>query len=491
MPARPMCASANTSLGSNVDLGQPVERLAMSASLRISFSPSKRRTALITGGSSGIGLCIARALGLQGARIILVARRETRTRQDCQGSRAKTTSRSIDDLRRSGRRPRHSRRCRQRDRDRDGAGTRRRAGERRRHEPAPQSYQDVTAADFDLHMAVHLRAPFLLVQGLRRRAWRRTGHGAASSTSPPCNRYRAFANSAPYGAAKGGIVQLTRAMAEAWSPKGIMCNAIATRVFPNWFDGEAVFADEALGHAVTRNQTMPSGRNGRHRRPPRRRDLPGVRCLRLCHRPDPCRSTAATPRDEGPEQPMKALIYTGPNSLVYRERTRCPEGSQAMRATRQASMPSVSAAPTCMPITGSTTGGQRTAHPRPRGRRARSSRARRAGERVSDQSRWSPAGTCRFCREGRTRTSVARGRSYRCRRDPGAFAEILRIPDRNVVTIPTVICRRRMPLSPSRSRSHGTLSGNGNSRAYEAPARRLQAWWSSVAGRSGWRRRSC
>ncbi len=34
------------------------------------------RTALVTGGNSGIGLAMARALGLAGARVILVARRQ-------------------------------------------------------------------------------------------------------------------------------------------------------------------------------------------------------------------------------------------------------------------------------------------------------------------------------------------------------------------------------------------------------------------------------
>ncbi|WP_409375221.1 SDR family oxidoreductase, partial [Verminephrobacter aporrectodeae] len=38
--------------------------------------------------------------------------------------------------------------------------------------------------------------------------------------------FRAFANSAPYGAAKGGVVQMTRAIAQEWSPYGITCNAI-------------------------------------------------------------------------------------------------------------------------------------------------------------------------------------------------------------------------------------------------------------------------
>ena len=36
----------------------------------------KNRTALITGGSSGIGEAMAHAMGLAGAKVILVARRE-------------------------------------------------------------------------------------------------------------------------------------------------------------------------------------------------------------------------------------------------------------------------------------------------------------------------------------------------------------------------------------------------------------------------------
>jgi NAD(P)-dependent dehydrogenase (short-subunit alcohol dehydrogenase family) len=43
---------------------------------------------------------------------------------------------------------------------------------------------------------------------------------------------RAFPNSMAYGASKGGITQLTRAMAEAWSRDGVCCNAIAPGLFP-------------------------------------------------------------------------------------------------------------------------------------------------------------------------------------------------------------------------------------------------------------------
>jgi gluconate 5-dehydrogenase len=44
--------------------------------------------------------------------------------------------------------------------------------------------------------------------------------------------YRAFGNSAPYGAGKGGVVQLTRAIAQEWSSKGINCNAVGPGFFP-------------------------------------------------------------------------------------------------------------------------------------------------------------------------------------------------------------------------------------------------------------------
>lgn len=44
---------------------------------------------------------------------------------------------------------------------------------------------------------------------------------------------RAFPDGAPYGASKGGVAQLTRAMAEAWSGPGtrITANAIAPGFF--------------------------------------------------------------------------------------------------------------------------------------------------------------------------------------------------------------------------------------------------------------------
>jgi len=70
---------------------------------------------------------------------------------------------------------------------------------------------------------------------------------------------RAFPDSAPYGAAKGGIVQLTRAIAEEFSCAGVTCNAIAPGFFPTPLT-EPVFADERRAAANAARTAL--GRNG-------------------------------------------------------------------------------------------------------------------------------------------------------------------------------------------------------------------------------------
>jgi NAD(P)-dependent dehydrogenase (short-subunit alcohol dehydrogenase family) len=121
-----------------------------------------------------------------------------------------------------------------------------------------QPFEEVSADAFDLHTALHLRAPFLLTQAfapaMARRGWGRIINIASMQS------WRAFPDSAPYGAAKGGVLQLTRAIAEKWSGHGITCNAIAPGFFPTPL-AAPVFADPERAARLAAQTAI--GRNGR------------------------------------------------------------------------------------------------------------------------------------------------------------------------------------------------------------------------------------
>ena len=93
-----------------------------------------------------------------------------------------------------------------------------------------QPADEITLESWDETLNLNLAVPFFLarelVPGMQAKAWGRIINIASLQSS------RAFANGLAYGASKGGIAQLTRAMAEAWSSKGINCNAIAPGFFP-------------------------------------------------------------------------------------------------------------------------------------------------------------------------------------------------------------------------------------------------------------------
>ena len=70
---------------------------------------------------------------------------------------------------------------------------------------------------------------------------------------------RAFDNSIPYGASKGGIMQLTRALAQAYSKDGVLVNAIAPGFFRTNLT-ESLFQDP--GKLQTLADKAMMGRNG-------------------------------------------------------------------------------------------------------------------------------------------------------------------------------------------------------------------------------------
>ena len=211
------------------------------------------RRAVVTGGSSGIGLAMATALGRAGAAVLLVARREAELAVAAAGLRAQgmAADHLALDLGNTASQPAA------------GAAILRRAGQADILVNAAginlrQPFAEVTPEAWNQQLALHLGAPFFLTQALApamaARGWGRILNIASLQSS------RAFANSAPYGAGKGGLVQLTRAIAQAWSGQGITCNALGPGYFHTALTAP-VFADPAL--AALHAARTAVGRNGR------------------------------------------------------------------------------------------------------------------------------------------------------------------------------------------------------------------------------------
>jgi gluconate 5-dehydrogenase len=182
------------------------------------------RVALVTGGSSGIGRAIAIALAEAGARIVLVARREAElaeARDAIAGAGSQAEALPCDLA--------------------DRATIDACAAAAPRFFGAPdivvnaaginirKPMLELTRDDWDDTMRLNLDAPFFLSQRLApamiARGWGRILNIASLQS------VRAFAHSGAYGASKGGIIQLTRAQAEAWSRNGVNANAIAPGFF--------------------------------------------------------------------------------------------------------------------------------------------------------------------------------------------------------------------------------------------------------------------
>lgn len=222
----------------------------MSAALQQWFSLAGRR-AVVTGGNAGVGEAMATALGLAGASLLLVARRSEQLQQACE----RLTARGIEaqalalDLSVAENLPQAGQAIVARgefDILVNAAGVNLR-----------QAFDQVTPTSWQTQLNLHLAAPFFLTQalapGMAQRAYGRIVNIASLQS------YRAFGNSAPYGAGKGGVVQLTRAIAQEWSGRGVTCNAIGPGFFPTALTAP-VFANPALAEQHARRTAI--GRNG-------------------------------------------------------------------------------------------------------------------------------------------------------------------------------------------------------------------------------------
>jgi NAD(P)-dependent dehydrogenase (short-subunit alcohol dehydrogenase family) len=183
------------------------------------------KVALVTGASSGIGQRQARALAEAGASVVLLGRRQQQlddsvAQIETLGATAVALAMDLDDREQLAEvAARAALPFGAIDILINAAGINLR-----------QTVDEITLESWDQTIKLNLAVPFFLARELlpsmRSQGWGRIINIASLQSS------RAFANGLAYGASKGGIAQLTRAMAEAWSADGINCNAIAPGFFP-------------------------------------------------------------------------------------------------------------------------------------------------------------------------------------------------------------------------------------------------------------------
>ena len=109
-------------------------------------------------------------------------------------------------------------------------------------------FLDVTEADFDAVLRVNLKGSFLMGQAVAREM-AKAGRGSIVNMSS-VNSVLAIPNIASYNVTKGGINQLTRAMALALADRGVRVNAVGPGTIATELAAKAVLTSEEAKHKI-------------------------------------------------------------------------------------------------------------------------------------------------------------------------------------------------------------------------------------------------
>jgi 2-deoxy-D-gluconate 3-dehydrogenase len=180
------------------------------------------KVAFVTGGNGGIGLGMAKGMAEAGATIVIAGRNKTKAQAALKQLDGKAEFVEFDAL--------DEKSCKDAVNKTAEKFSRldilvNNAGTTVRKQP-----QDLTTEDWNLVMTTNLTSAFQCSQAAYPHM-KKAGAGKVINIGSMMTLFGA-AYAAPYAASKGGIVQMTRAMATAWAKDNIQVNSI----LPGWID---------------------------------------------------------------------------------------------------------------------------------------------------------------------------------------------------------------------------------------------------------------
>jgi 2-deoxy-D-gluconate 3-dehydrogenase len=186
----------------------------------------KEKVAIVTGGNGGIGKGIAEGFAAAGSDVVVVARNQQKIQETVQEIQERFKTRVIG-ISCDVSKEEDIRAMMQEVRDKLGKIhiLVNNAGMNIRKMP-----QDYEASDWDQVIETNLRGPFLCCHAVYP-FMKEAGFGKIINIGSMTSIFGG-PKLAPYGASKGGIVQLTKSLATAWAPDNIQVNAI----LPGWID---------------------------------------------------------------------------------------------------------------------------------------------------------------------------------------------------------------------------------------------------------------